>query len=362
MKGITVAQKYSSLLQENLGINKNAQITDIGGHSLKFTQRGNSWHGRLVCWVKDNLSPMFRKRGRPSGNTFNNEVLRQFSEDVTLDTSIKNETKTAILAGVVRLDGSGVPVRVKHLRKLLEDTNGQPNIFDAKVSLGSDLDNIQARTGANSSLRLNDGNDFTVHFTELAVGENEYETALQQLVQGSEPGNFNDNNLSGKTGLDATQLLDLCPQFQTVADLDNHLSEKWHEAVQKQVDSLQSPLIPESQLEAMSNQVIDELCDEIKGTRKMNGEDLSKLRLTAQGDIANDAVQGAMQRTGLKFAGNPSAADKTRLRTEVLVRMNQDDISENGHGRLFAQTPEQALDWIVLNYASNDGQGIFKDN
>ena len=351
MTGLSVTQKYGSLLQDNLGVNKNAEITSIGSQSLQITQRGNSWHGRLVCWVKDNVSPMFRKQSRSPKSGFNSPVLQKLSEDIRLDHSMGEDAKTAILDRVSSLDASGIPVRIKHLRKLLGDVNVRPDVLQTIVSLPDNPGEIQARTGSTASSRLNDGTGFTVRIEHLAVGGEEYVTALQELAQGQGLGDFNDNHLAEKTGLDAEALLGQNPQFAGTAELDVGLREIWEGAVQQAVGGLSSPTIPEAQLKSISDQVIDELCDEIKGGRTMNNNDLDKLKLTTQGDIADEALRGAMQRTGLKFAENPSPGKKSQLRNDVQARMTKDRINEDGQGRFYPQTPEKALDKIILSLA-----------
>ena len=361
MTGLSVTQKYGSLLQGNLGINKNAEITNIGSQSLQITQRGNSWHGRLVCWVKDNVSPMFRKQSRSPKSGFNSPVLQKLSEDIGLDHSMGEDARTAILDRVSRLDASGVPVRVKHLRKLLKDAGIKPNVIDAKVSLASDLNRVLAKTGSRGSERLNDGGEFEIHIDEMVIGEDEYKTALQELADELGPNDFNDVHLFGKTGLGTEALLEQLPHFQLggVAALNEDLHEIWQDAVKQKVDSLQSPTISESGLEATSNQVINELCDEIKGARRMYAEDLGKL-VGTPGE-ANVAIHEAMQRTGLEFAENTRNADKGWLRNQVLVSMNKEKISETGHGRLYAKTPQQALDWTVQQFESENSR-MFKQN
>ena len=571
MTGLSVTQKYGSLLQDNLGIRKNAEITNIGKESLQVTQRGSNWHGRLVCWVKDNVSPMFRRRSRPSEEGFKSPVLKQFGKDVESDTSIETEAKTAILNRASRLDASGVPVRVKHLRKLLKDAGIKPEVTNAEVLLATDLDRILAVTGATENERLNDGSEFAVRIADMVIGGDEYttafqklanelgpeyfnenhlatktgikerelverlphfqfegvgglnkklhetwedevkqkvaglqsptisksgletiseqvinelcdeikgatadmaikkgehEAALQELASELKPKNFNDAHLFEKTGLEAAKLLERLPHFQLggvdalnkklhetwqdavqgkVADLqsptisksglkvissqaidelcdeikgmtaemairngghevalqelaselepedfnDVHLLEKtglgaealleqlphfqlggvaalnedlheiWQDAVQGKVADLQSPTISKSGLKVISNQVINELCDEIKGARRMYAEDLGKL-VGKTGD-ADIAIHEAMQRTGLEFAENTRNADKGWLRNQVLVSMNKEKISETGHGRLYAKTPQQALDWTVQQFESENSR-MFKQN
>ncbi len=226
MQGLTVKQKYSSLLQPGAGIKGQAEITSIEPKSLKLIQRGSSWHGRLACWVKDNVSPLFRRKSQSADVTnYKSKVLRQFSADVLLDTSINAGTRKRITQKVASLAQSGIPVRVKHLKQLLKKVDvaesGEAVLIPTKITDTSRHDrqeNVEREAGS-AKARLKDGDTFTVSITNIMIGEAEYEEALDKCAQG--PDNFFDNNFSQDLDINATVFANESPVVNVVKLFSN---------------------------------------------------------------------------------------------------------------------------------------------
>ncbi len=362
MQGLTVKQKYSSLLQPGTGIKGQAEITSIEPKSLELIQRGSSWHGRLACWVKDNVSPLFRRKSQSEDGKYKSKVLQQFGKDVLLDTSINVGTRKRITQKVARLDQSGIPVRMKHLRRLLKKIDaaesGEAVLTPAKItntSRHADQENVEREAGS-AKARLKDGDTFTVSIDHTIIGGEEYEKALDEYALG--PYDFFTNNFSKPLQIKDYDFA-MEHDVRTVAELDATLRNIWEDTVKQKVSALNVLSIPNSQLSDISRQVITELCDEIKGRRKMNADELKSTGINDQESVANNAIEQELLSHTMVSKEPLTRPQKDTMRTAVLVEMSKSQISEHGKGRIYPQSPAKAFEKAVLNYSQNNREIFF---
>ncbi len=365
MQGLTVKQKYSSLLQPGAGIKGQAEITNIGSKSLELIQRGSSWHGRLACWVKDNVSPLFRRKSQSADVTnYKSKVLRQFSADVLLDTSINAGTRKRITQKVRSLAQSGIPVRVKHLKQLLKKIDaaesGEAVLTPAKItntSRHADQENAETEAGS-AKARLKDGDTFTVSIAHTIIGGEDYEEALDKCAQG--PNEFFLYYFANFLGISDSNFAEESA-VNTVAELDEKLHDVWKDAVNQKVGTLNVLSIPNSQLNDISGQVIRELRNEIKERRGMNADDLKGTGINDVESVADEAIELELSRHTIVSKEPLTKPQKDAMRTAVLVEMSQSKISEHGEGRIYPQSPAKAFEKAVLNYSQNYRE-IFSPN
>ena len=352
MQGLTVKQKYSSLLQPGAGIKGQAEITNIGSKSLELIQRGSSWHGRLACWVKDNVSPLFRRKSKSEDGEYKSKVLRQFGADMLADTSIDEKVKKSITQKVRSLDQSGIPVRMKHLKQLLKkidtaESEGAPLIPTKITDASCHVDQENAETEAGSAkARLKDGDTFTVSIAHTIIGGEDYEKALDKCTQG--PNDFYTNYFSRATG--SSNYFFAREIMVAHTELDATLHDIWKVAVKQKVYALNAPTIPDTQLNDISGQVITELCNEIKGRREMTPLELGGTMITGQQNEADEAIALELSKHTIVSKEPLTQPQKEAMRTAVLVAMKQSKISEHGEGRIYPQSPAKAFEKAVLNY------------
>ncbi len=125
MDSINFTQKYSSLFNAK-SVNPLAKVISIRDESIHVSQRGQRWHSRLACWIKDSTCSLFSSlRENTADET---ETWNRLSRDLNEDTSIGVDGKVRAQAKIERWQSKGVPLRKLHVRQILRqlDENSDP--------------------------------------------------------------------------------------------------------------------------------------------------------------------------------------------------------------------------------------------
>ncbi len=140
MDAINFTQKYSSLFNVK-SVNPLAEVLYIKDQRFGVSQRGQCWHSRLACWIKDSACSLFSSLRKNTADE--TKAWNRLSKDLREDASIEESSKLLAQAKITKWQRNGVPLRKLHVRQILRqlDENLDPQ------TVGVSLKNLWLHRG-----------------------------------------------------------------------------------------------------------------------------------------------------------------------------------------------------------------------
>ncbi len=160
--------------------------------------------------------------------------------------------------------------------------------------------------------------------------ENFYELCLKQTI----------NSLDGGKA-----------DFVATPEDDSEFSAAWLDAVDKKVTAAGELGVIESELANISDGVILELCQEINGARKLNGDEIS-LCSGKDDAVLDKKFSQTIEKNSIEENSLPDENEIQNIRTEIRDEMQKTSVYEYG-GQFEPKSAEEAFSNAALKYCRN---------
>ncbi len=347
---ISFSEKYSSLLNHNTKIDGQAEIINIGDKSFTVKLKGQCWKGRLVCWLKENMSLIFKRWSKTTASTEHASLaIQEFEKDVAGIEIMTVKDSKKISQKLGELKKAGLPLRVKHLRDLnqyLGRSSAPLSPLPTKITQRTgDTDELYGGNGLNRGNRNED--IVTVTVVGFELGTDDCKKALLQLSR--EPKNFYENHIQNKTNRTFAMAVD----FVNYPERNVELHETWGALVSNEIQRKGLQRVGGSQLKRISDQAINTLSAEIEGSRKLLPGEIEGTGVNGESFYEN--ASELIDQYNIKAKIRLSTNDIDKMRVNVLGKMEKTAISDRGRV-LYARNAKGTFERAVIQHCSENPQ------